>query len=267
MKKIIIAGVAIIFLVAGIAFFTLSNLGPLVKKTINTLGPQITKTDVKVEDVSISIFSGQATIKQFFLGNPKGFKSAQAMKVASIYVDIDEGSITKNPIIINKIEIIAPEITYEKIKDSDNFQAILKNVQGSAKEDGKSEKKSDAGKDKKSKKIIINDVIIKQGKVHLTMAALAGKEITAPLPDIHLTDIGKKTNGATAAQAFEKIFASLYSNISADAVTKIFNDSLKQLGDIKIPENLQDIGSTDSESAKKAIDSVSKGLKNLFKKE
>lgn len=266
MKKILIAGVVIIVLVAGIAFFTLSNFGPLVKKTINTLGPQITKTDVNVEDVSISIFSGQATIKQFLLGNPKGFKSSQAMKVASIYVDIDEGSITKNPIIINKIEIIAPEITYEKIAGSDNFHAILNNVQGSAKKDGKSEKKSDTGKDKKSKKIIINDVIIKQGKVHLDMASLAGKKIDAPLPDIHLTDIGKKTNGATAAQAFEQIFASLYSHISSDAVTKILNDSLKQIG-IEDLSNLKDLGNLDSEAGQNTLDSVSKGLKSLLKKE
>jgi hypothetical protein len=265
MKKILIAGVVIIVLVAGIVFFTLSNFGPLVKKTINTLGPQITKTDVNVEDVSISIFSGQATIKQFFLGNPKGFKSSQAMKVASIYVDIDEGSITKNPIIINKIEIIAPEITYEKIAGSDNFQTILKNVQGSAKKDGKSEKKSDTGKDKKSKKIIINDVIIKKGKVHLSMTALAGKEIDAPLPDIHLTDIGRETNGATAAQAFEQIFGSLYSHISSDAVTKILNDSLKQLG-IEDLSNLKDLGNLDSEAGQNALDSVSKGLKGLLNK-
>ncbi len=265
MKKILIAGVVIIVLVAGIAFFTLSNLGPLVKKTINTLGPQITKTDVNVEDVSVSIFSGQATIKQFLLGNPKGFKSSQAMKVASIYVDIDEGSITKNPIIINKIEIIAPEITYEKIAGSDNFQAILKNVQGSAKEDGKSEQKSDTGKDKKSKKIIINDVIVKKGKVHLIMTALAGKEIDAPLPDIHLTDIGRETNGATAAQAFEQIFASLYGHISSDAVTKILNDNLKQLG-IEDLSNLKDLGNLDSETGQNALDSVSKGLKGLLNK-
>jgi hypothetical protein len=274
MKKLLIAGVVVVVIVAGIGFFALSNLGPLVKKAINTVGPQIAKTDVKVDDVSISVFSGQATIKQFFLGNPNGFKSAQAMQVDSIHLDIDEDSITKDPIIINKIEIISPEITYEKIAGSDNFQTILKNVQGSAKAAGKDGKKSDPSEDKKGKKIIINDVIIKNGKVHLALAALAGKEITAPLPDIHLTDIGKEKNGATAAEAFEKIFVSLYSNISADAVTNIFNDSLKQLGDLKIPDNLKDIGSADSETAKKtldsatnSVDSATKGLKNLFKKE
>ncbi|MCP4673243.1 MAG: hypothetical protein GY857_18280, partial [Desulfobacula sp.] len=204
MKKLLIAGVVLIAVVAGIAFFTLSNLGPLIKKSVNTFGPQITKTDVKVADVGISIFSGQATIKKFLLGNPKGFKSAQAMEVASIYVDIDEGSITKNPIVISKIEILAPEITYEKIAGSDNFQTLLKNIKGSAKSESKAAKKSDAGQGKPGKKIIINDVIIKNGKVHLTMAALAGTNVTAPLPDLHLTDIGKKTNGATAAQAFEQ---------------------------------------------------------------
>ncbi len=60
MKKLLIAGFVIIVALAGIVFFTLSNLGPLVKKTVNTFGPQITKTRVEVADVSISIFSGKA---------------------------------------------------------------------------------------------------------------------------------------------------------------------------------------------------------------
>ncbi len=271
MKKLLIAGVVVIVAVAGIAFFTMSNLGPLIKKSVNTFGPIITETDVKVEDVNISIFSGQATIKKFILGNPKGFKSAQAMKVASIHVDIDESSITKNPMLINKIEILSPEITYEKITGSDNFQTLLKNIKKSAKAEDKSAKKSDAGKDKKNKKIIINDFVLKGGKVHLSIAGLTDNKIIAPLSDLHLTEIGKKTNGATAAQAFEQIFAAICNNISADSVTKIFNDSLKQLGDIKIPENLQDLGSVNQEAVKKALDStdknvesVTKGLKTLF---
>ncbi len=272
MKKVLIAGVVILVLIAGVLFFTVSNLGPIVKKTVNTVGPQITKTDVEVKDVSVSIFSGQAKIKGFLLGNPKGFKSAQAMKVGSVFVDIDEGSITKNPIVINKIEIIAPEITYEKMSGSDNFQTLLKNVKGSAKAEKSAKPKADSGGKKEGRKIVINNVIVKDGKVNLTMAALAGKEITAPLPDIHLKDIGKEKQGATPAEAFEKIFSSLYSSISADSVTQIFNDGLKQFGNIK------DLGAsglkTGGEAAQKAVDSASKGvesatqgLKSLFKKE
>ena len=51
---------------------------------------------------------------------------------------------------------------------------------------------------------MINNVIVKDGKVNLTMAVLGGKQITAPLPDIHLKDIGKEKGGATPAQAFEQ---------------------------------------------------------------
>ncbi len=272
MKKLLIAGVVVIVAVVAFVFLTLSNLGPIVKKTVNTVGPQITKTDVKVDDVSLSIFSGEAKIKDFLLGNPKGFKARQAMSVGSVYVDIDEKSITQNPIIINKIEIVAPQITYEKIKGSDNFQTLLKNVQGSAKAEKKTAAKPDAKDDSQGRKIIINDVIVKDGKVTLTMAALGGKEISAPLPDIHLKDIGKEKQGATPAEAFEKIFASLYSSIRADSVTAIFNDSLKQLGGLK------DLGTsgikTGTDAAQKAagsatesVKSATEGIKGLFGKD
>jgi hypothetical protein len=271
MKKVLIAGVVIIVVIIGIIFLTLSNLGPIVKKAVNTVGPNITKTDVIVSDVSVSLFSGEAKVKGFFLGNPKGFKSAQAMRVGSIYVDIDESSITKNPIIINKIEIIAPEITYEKIKGSDNFQALLKNVQSSANAEKKAQSKPES-KESKAKKIVINNVIVKDGKVNLTMATLGGKEVTAPLPDIHLKDIGKEKQGATPAEAFEKIFASLYGNITADSVTAILNDGLKQMGVIKGlgAEGLKTGGETAQkilESSSKDIKSATEGLKGLFKKE
>lgn len=271
MKKLVITGGVIIVAVVAVVFFTLSNLGPIVKKTVNTVGPRITKTDVSVSDVDVSLFGGEAEIRNFFLGNPEGFSSGQAMRVASIYVDIDESSVTKDPIIINKIEIVAPEITYEKISGSDNFKALLNNVKGSA----KSEKNADNQPDKageKRKKVIINNVIVKKGKVNLVMAVLGGKEITAPLPDIHLKDIGREKQGATPAQAFEKIFSSLYGSISADSVTRIFNDGLKQLG------GLTELGTSGLDTGKKEIQkmidtsskdiqSAAEGLKSLFKKE
>ena len=271
MKKILIAGVVGVVAIAAIAFFTLSNLGPIVKKTVNTVGPKVTKTNVSVADVGVSLFGGSATIKDFFLGNPKGFKSAQAMKVGSVSVDIDEKTITANPVVIHKIEIIAPEITYEKKSGTDNFQTLLKNIRGSAKSEKKAQGKASA-KDGQGKKVVINNVIVKNGKVNLTMAALGGKEISAPLPDIHLKDIGKDNQGATPAEAFEKIFSTLYSSITAESVTQVFNDGLQQLGVLK------DLGAaglqTGSGEVKKIIDSSGKdiksaaeGLKGLFQKD
>ncbi|MBU1196765.1 MAG: hypothetical protein KKE62_14855 [Proteobacteria bacterium] len=274
MKKLLIAGGIIVVLIVVLIVLTLSNLGPIVKETVNTVGPRITKTNVKLGDVSLSIFSGEAKIKDFVLGNPNGFKSAQAMSVGSVYVDIDETSITQNPIVINKIEIVAPQITYEKISGTDNFQSLLKNIQSSAKAEKKTADSPAATDNTQSRKIVINEVIIKDGKVNLTMAALAGKTVTAPLPDLHLKDIGREKQGATPAEAFEQIFSTLYSKISSDSVTAVLNDQLKQLG------NLKELGAsglkTGTDAAQKAMDSAregvdlksaTEGIKGLFGKE
>ncbi len=271
MKKLLITGGVVVVVLAAVLFFTLSNLGPLVKKTVNTVGPKVTKTDVNVADVSISIFSGEAKIKNFLLGNPKGFKTAQAMKVGSVYVDIDEGSITKNPIVINKIEIVKPEITYEKISGTDNFQQLLKNLTQSANSEKQASSKAESSQDKPGKKIVINDVIVTGGKVNLTMAMLGGKEIAAALPDIHLKDIGKEKQGATPAEAFKQIFSSLYDSISSDSVTQVFNDGLKQLGSLKDlgTSGLQtggDAAKKAADSAAKSVESATEGLKGLFNK-
>ena len=119
----VLVGVVIILLVVGV-----SNIGPIIKKAVNTYGPNITKTQVKLGDVDVSLLSTEAKLKDFILGNPKGFKSPQAMSVKSIDVNVDEKSLTKDTIIIDKIEVVAPEITYEKIRGTDNFQTIMNNI-------------------------------------------------------------------------------------------------------------------------------------------
>ena len=132
MKKWIYIGGAIVIVVVVLLVVGVSNLGPIVKSAVNTYGPKMTKTAVHLEDVSISIFSGEAKLQGFVLGNPKGFKTPSAMSVKSIFVNVDEGSLTGDTIIIDKIEVLRPEISYEKIRGADNFQTILNNVKKSA---------------------------------------------------------------------------------------------------------------------------------------
>ena len=100
MKKwILIGSAAIIVIVVVVVFVGLSNLGPIMKKAVNTYGPKITKTELHVADVGVSILSAEAKVKAFFLGNPKGFKSPSAMKVGSVFVNVDEKSLTGETII------------------------------------------------------------------------------------------------------------------------------------------------------------------------
>ena len=74
MKKFIYIGIALLGIVAAVLIIGISNLGPIIKTAVNKYGPAMTKTDLRISDVSISLFSGEAKLKDFYLGNPKGFK-------------------------------------------------------------------------------------------------------------------------------------------------------------------------------------------------
>ena len=229
MKKwvMIIAGVIIVAVIV-LVVLVLSNLGPVIKTAVNTYGPKITKTEVHLSDVDVSLLSAQAEIKKFYLGNPAGFKSPEAMTVKSIYIDMNEKSLLEDPIIIEKIEVVAPEITYEKMSGTDNFQAILNNIKRAAGKEKASEKKS--GEKGKGKKIIIKDFILRDGKIKLVTSILGGEGISSPLPDIHLRNIGQKEGGASPAEALKEIFTTLYAKIISPDVTNVLNRQLEELG-------------------------------------
>jgi len=245
-----VAGIIIVLLVVG-----LSNLGPMIKNAVNTYGPEITKTEVSLGDVDVSIFSAEAKLKDFYLGNPKGFNSPRAITVGYIYVDMDEGSLTGDTIIIDRIEVVYPEITYEKMRGTDNFQTILKNIKKAT--DTDKPPKDQSGEKGEGKKILIKNFLIREGKVSLVMPALAGKSVTAPLPDIHLKDLGKKKGGASPGEVFKEVFAALHEKITSPAVTDILNKGLKDLG-----VGVNKIG----KDAKKGLESVADKVKGLFGK-
>ncbi len=251
MKKwILIGGGVVIVIIIVLFVIGISNIGPLIKAGVNTYGPGITKTEVRLEDVSVSIFSGEAKLKGFHLGNPKGFKSPEAMKVGSIFVDVDEKSLMKDPMIIDRIEITRPEITYEKAKGTDNFRAIIDNVQKTV---GMGESPKEKSKEEgKGKKLLIRDFVVKDGKVTLTTAFLGSKSISVALPDIHLKNIGGQKEGTSPAKVSEEILAALYGKITSSAVTDSLNKELKALG-----TNLEEA----TEGAKKQVETILKGTK------
>jgi len=269
MKKwILIGGGAFVVIIVVVVVLGVSNLGPMIKNAVNTFGPEITKTEVKLGDVGISIFSAEAKLKDFFLGNPEGFKSPQALSVGSIHVNVDEKSITKDTIIIDRIEVVAPEITYEKVRGTDNFKAIQNNVNKVVNANKTAKTSGAEGKEGEGKKIIIRNFIVKDGKVNLTMSALGGKTIAANLPDIHLKDVGQKQGGASPADAFKEIFDTLYAKITSPAVTNVFGEGLKTLtgGTKALTEGVTKQLGTAGGGAKEGVKSATDKLKGMFGK-
>jgi uncharacterized protein involved in outer membrane biogenesis len=231
MKKWILIGLGVlVVLIALILVLGISNLGPIITKAVNTYGPDITQTEVRLKGVNISIFSAEANLRDFYLGNPKGFESPKAMSVGSIHVNVDENSLTKDTIIIDTIQVMSPEIVYERMGNTDNFKAILNNVRKSAMMTGKPTGEKPK-KHAREKKLLIRNLIVKEGKVNLSVAVLGvQKSVSASLPDIHMKDLGKEEGGASSAKIFEKVLALLYEQITSSAVTDILYKELEKYG-------------------------------------
>jgi len=268
MKKWILIGAgAIVVLIAVILVLGISNLGSIITKAVNTYGPDITKTELRLRGADISIFSAEVDLRDFYLGNPKGFDSPKALSVGSIQMNVDESSLTKNTIIVDTIQVLAPEIVYEKIGNTDNFKAILNNVKKSAKmtdkpEGEKPEKQGDG------KKLLIRSLIVQDGMVNLSVAALGEEEsVCAALPDIHMTDLGKEKGGASPEEIFEEVLALLYEQIASSAVTDILNKELDEYGlsletlEEDVEKELEALKEEKEEELK---DVVKDKLKNLF---
>ena len=256
MKKILYVVIALAVVFAIVLVIGLSNLGPIIKTAVNKYGPAITKTDLRINHVGVSLFSGEAKLKDFYLGNPKGFKSPVAMSVNAIYVDVDKKSITRNPIIINRVEVVSPDITYEKKGRTDNFETILDNIKKSASTAGSSSSSKETTKESSGKKLVIKDFIVTDGKVNMEVDLPAGSSISASasLPKIHLKDIGEKSGGATAEEVFYTVFASLYQELVSPAVTTNLSKELKGLtSHIPTAEGTK-------KSTEKAVSEAVKGL-------
>ena len=228
MKKVIIIGGALIIIVIILVVLGLSKLGPIIKTAVNKYGPQITKTEVSLKDVGISIFSAEAVLKDFRLGNPKGFKSPYAVRVGKVYVDVDETSLTGDTIIIDKIEVVAPEIIYERSLKTDNFKSLLNNVQSTASEKKATGKESGEGDG--GKKIMIRDFLMRDAKLSLAVTMADVRSVDAEIPEIHLKDLGKEKGGITPAEAFEKVLAALYKTVTSPGISNALNASIKNLG-------------------------------------
>jgi uncharacterized protein involved in outer membrane biogenesis len=220
MKKILI-GVAIILfilIILGVVAIGLC-LDSVVKRGVETVGPKLTQTEVKLDSLSLSILSGAGKIKGLLIGNPSGYKSPSAIQVGTASLALEPSSIFSSKVIIHSINVQAPEITFETDLKGNNLSKILANLQSASGGGG-------AGTNAASspgKKLQVDDFLISGGKIHVSVTALGTQSATVALPEIHLAGLGQGPDGITPAeltervlQAVEKEAAQMASSVVAD---------------------------------------------------
>jgi uncharacterized protein involved in outer membrane biogenesis len=208
MKKALLAITVVVLVgIAGGAYWLYSSLDSLVASAIRQYGPEITGVSVKLTSVKIKPADGIATLNGLVIGTPKDFKASHALALGEISMALDINSLTKDVIIIKEIQIIKPDVSYEYTSHGTNLDVIQRNIDNylSKTLGGKTEPKEKGP----GKKMIIDHLYVKEGKINFSADMLKGKDVPVPLPNLHLTDIGKKSNGATAAEVTKQILGAI----------------------------------------------------------
>ncbi len=193
MKKVGIALVVFIAVVAGALYWLSNNLDSLVRDAIAKYGSEMTQAKVSVGSVKIDAVNGEGIISDFEIGNPQGFKTPYAFKVKEFTVAIDPATLTGNVITIKKIAIIAPDVIYEKGDSMTNFDAIQKNIA------------EYLGPSEEGKKLIVDEFKLRDAKAQAAAAFMDGKTVDVDLPDLTMRNIGKKEGGITPGELGQRI--------------------------------------------------------------
>lgn len=179
------------------------KLGAIVKVAVETLGPKVTQTEVRLDSATLSPFSGSGRLKGLFIGTPPGFKTPAAFRLRSVRMAVDLKSLRSDRIVVKEIVVDGPEVTLEGSLSGSNLARIQKNVESFVPASPK------GGKPKKETKVEIGLFKVTNGKVRLSLAALGGKSLTVPLPDIELRGIGRKSGGVTGAEAAKEMLGAV----------------------------------------------------------
>jgi len=257
MKKILIRllialVIVVVLVVVAIGLF----LDSAIKKGVETIGPQVTKVDVKVAGVSLSLLSGSGKVKGLVLGNPQGYQTAHAISVGSTSVSLRPGSLFSDKIVVRSIRVEAPEITFEGTLGGNNLTKILDNVNGAAPSGSMDKSASKGGKDKAAKKIQVDDFLMTGAKLNVSIMGLGGKSVPVVLPDIHFTNLGTGADGITAADLTQRVLQEVVASATKAAASYATEIGKGAAGLTK------EVGKNATENVGKAT----KGVTDLFKK-
>lgn len=270
---------AIVLVMVVLALITLLMLDSIIKTSVEKVGSFVTKCDVTVEDVNLSLLRGELKIVNFKVGNPEGYKTDSMMSIGRIYVAMDRNSVLTDTIRVRTVEIAEPAFTVEVGLGHTNVGTVLANVNRLAPAKG-GEPKPEPAED--GKKVVIDRVLANGGKVSVSATILGGKALPILLPTVELHDIGKEKDGASMSEAVAVILKGMLQgvlNVANKAMGSVTDAAGAVSGAVSggvtdaagavsgaVSGGVIDAAGAASEGASEAAKKLSDGVKGIFKR-
>ncbi len=249
MKKFLVwSGIGVVVLVVLAVVAVSLFLDKAVKKGIETVGPQIAKVSVKLDDVSLSLWSGSGSIRGLVVGNPEGYKTPSAIEIGSAGLALKPSSLFSDKVVIRSINVQAPVITFEGTLKGSNLSRIQENIRAAT--GGDAARKPAADDSAASKKLQVDEFVVAGGRINFSTPLPGGRSLTVPLPDIRLTGLGTGPEGITAG------------DLTARALDAILGKSLEAAVEALGKLGKEALEGAASDGLKKAA----QGVTDIFKK-
>lgn len=222
MKRILtiaMVGIAALFCIAIVTVYL--SIGSVITTSVEKYGSAITQTTVSLRDADFSPSSGDASLLDLSVANPAAFSAKTALLAPRIEIQIDPQTVGEGVMVIKRMEIEAPEITYEINQSGDNLRALRVQIGEAV-----AAEKQDSFPDDKAgspTKFIINDLYISNGVVVVEAEGLTGKRTTAIIKNLHLEDVGRDENGLAPAALVDKLYAPILQAVTIAALSTDLN--------------------------------------------
>lgn len=260
-----------------IFFFGSKVLNEAIRQGVETFGPEVTQTPVTLEAVDLSLLSGKGTLKGLYVGNPQGFNSENIFELGQIDVEVDIESLMTDKIVIKKIIIREPAISYEKQLRGSNVTALMANIEaftGPAEAAPAAEVEAEPTATEPAApgpQVVIEHLLIEGGSIYV---GLLGAGQTIPLPTIEMNDIGAGDERMSPAEIISLILTKVLTSIGpalagggelltdgGKAIGGAATDTVKAIGE-SAGESVKAVGDAAGEAVQKTTDSI----KSLFGK-
>ena len=241
--------------------------GHVVKQSVNLVGPQVLGVPVELDHARFYPLRGYISLSGLTVGNPEGFKTDSLFSMRHLEVDLDMRSLLTDTIIVRRIIIERPEITYEIGLGKTNLGALLGQLESA--EAAPKEPKPDAEPTGPAKTVIIQELVLAEARAQVSATALGGSAVPVQLGTIRLTDLGGPDQ--SVAQIMTQVMKALVGAVgnSVAGAGDLLGDGLKAalggvgaLGGAAV-DGAKAVTGAAADGAKAVTDTIGAGLRGL----
>lgn len=190
----------VLLVVVGLGVFLVMNSGNLIKRAVETLGPEYLGVDVSLDAAEISLTDGTGELRGLVIGNPPGFDGPYAFRLGSIRLGLDPMAQSESLIVLREISVEGADLAMVARGRQTNLQAIMANLESDS---GAGESERGAESSAEGPKMIIDHFAFTNAHTSLDSDILGERAVD--IPDVVLDGVGRKSGGVTIREAVTQL--------------------------------------------------------------